>query len=295
MMRFFGFVICLLSPLIALSQTPVEVKAEGLTGRLLRYESFSSQYVDPRNVDVWFPADYNPKKKYAVLYMHDGQNLFIPALSYTKIDWGVDEALTKLMRNKEVRRTIVVGIWNTAKRVPEYMPQKALKYATREQLEKAPAGLMESAASDNYLRFIVEELKPLIDKTYKTKTGRKETFIMGSSMGGLISCYAISEYPSVFGGAGCISTHFPAGDGIVIDYFAENLPKPGKNRFYFDYGTETLDAQYEPYQTRMDEVMRNKGFRNGKDWITRKFEGADHSEKSWKARIDIPLVFLLGK
>ena len=114
-------------------------------------------------------------------------------------------------------------------------------------------------------------------------------------MGGLISCYAISEYPKVFGGAGCISTHFPAGEGVVIDYFKENLPSPKNHKIYFDYGTEALDAQYEPYQKKMDLVMKKRGWTRGKNWITRKFQGADHSERAWRKRIHIPLEFLLGK
>ena len=117
---------------------------------------------------------------------------------------------------------------------------------------------------------------------------------MGSSMGGLISAYALCEYPHVFGGAGCVSTHFPAGKGAVIDYLAKNLPKPGAHKLWFDYGTETLDALYEPYQRRMDAVMKAAGYTEGRDWITKKFPGAEHSEKSWRARVDQPLTFLLG-
>ena len=272
-----------------------EVKAEGLTGRLFRYESFKSRFVPPRNVDVWLPPDYTPGKLYAVLYMHDGQNVFIPELSYTKIDWGVDETVAKLLAEGKIVDTIVVGIWNTPNRFGEYMPQKAVRYASKATLEKVPKEMLESLDSDDYLRFLVEELKPFIDSAYPTSPNRADTFIMGSSMGGLISCYAISEYPKVFGGAGCISTHWPAGDGVVIDYLRENLPDPEDHRIYFDYGTETLDAKYEPYQRKMDKVMISKGYKEGGNWMTRKFEGADHSEKSWRARLGIPLTFLLGK
>lgn len=288
------FVIFLIVPFSSFGQTPQMITSDGLTGRLERFENFQSAMVDPRNVDVWLPADYTPKKKYAVIYMHDGQNLFIPELSYTKIDWGVDEWMTTLMVNGLIRPAIVVGIWNTPKRVAEYMPQKAVTYASREILEKTPKEMRESLSSDKYLKFIVTELKPFIDKKYSTRKERRHTFIMGSSMGGLISCYAISEYSQIFGGAGCISTHFPAGEGIVIDYLQDNLPKPKNHKIYFDYGTETLDATYEPFQKRMDRVMLKKGYRKGKNWMTLKFFGADHSERAWRERLDIPLIFLLG-
>ncbi|MDW8466083.1 MAG: alpha/beta hydrolase-fold protein [Chloroherpetonaceae bacterium] len=149
--------------------------------------------------------------------------------------------------------------------------------------------------SDNYLRFLVEELKPFIDSTYRTRPEQSHTFIMGSSMGGLISLYAICEYPHIFGGAACLSTHFPAADGAVIEYMKSHLPDPATHKIYFDYGTETLDAQYEPYQQRADAVMRQRGFIEGKNWITRKFPGDEHSERAWRKRVHIPLLFLLGK
>lgn len=114
-------------------------------------------------------------------------------------------------------------------------------------------------------------------------------------MGGLISLYAASEYPDVFGGIGALSTHWPAGDGIVIDYLTAHLPDPRTHKLYFDYGTQTLDAGYEPYQRRMDAAMRAGGYTEGRNWITRKFEGAEHSERAWRERVDVPLQFLLGK
>jgi predicted alpha/beta superfamily hydrolase len=142
---------------------------------------------------------------------------------------------------------------------------------------------------------VVEELKQFIDSTYRTLTDRKNTFIMGSSMGGLISAYAMCEYPDVFGGAGCISTHWLAGDGIVIDYLKKHLPDPHSHKFYFDYGNETLDASYEPYQQKVDAVMKNAGYKEGKNWLTRKFVGAEHSERAWSKRVDVPLQFFLHK
>ncbi|HJW46870.1 MAG TPA: alpha/beta hydrolase-fold protein, partial [Lysobacter sp.] len=151
-----------------------------------------------------------------------------------------------------------------------------------------------SIVSDDYLKFVVTELKPFIDATYRTRKGRDDTFVMGSSMGGLISLYAVAEYPEVFGGAGAVSTHWPIGDGIVIDWLGAHLPSPRNHRIYYDFGTATLDAQYEPYQRRMDALMPAHGYVEGRNWTTRKFEGAEHSERAWRARVDVPLVFLLG-
>jgi predicted alpha/beta superfamily hydrolase len=227
--------------------------------------------------------------------MHDGQNLFDPALSYIGVDWGVDEAMTKLIAEGRARDAIVVAIWNTPLRLQEYMPRKPVAGALLpigvEGMGELPAA---SIVSDDYLAFIVHELKPFIDASYRTRTGRDDTFVMGSSMGGLISLYAVAEYPQVFGGAGAVSTHWPIGEGIVIDWLATHLPAPRSHRIYYDLGTATLDAQYEPYQRRMDALMPAHGYVEGRNWITRKFEGAEHSERAWRERVDVPLVFLLG-
>jgi len=265
-------------------------------GRIETLPPLASQFVAPRRVDVWLPPGYDAHadRRYPVLYMHDGQNIFDPILGYGGNSWEVDQAMCRLLQAGKARGAIIVGVWNTAARFAEYMPQKAV---TPELLAKIiaqynlPAGPVQS---DAYLKYLVTELKPLIDRTYRTRPEAAHTFTMGSSMGGLISAYAVAEYPGVFGGAGCVSTHLPIGDGIVIDYLRSHLPKPGANKLYFDFGTATLDAQYEPYQQRMDAVLRALGYTEGRDWLTKKFPGAEHSEKSWRTRVDAPLTFLLG-
>ena len=167
-----------------------------------------------------------PQQKFAVLYMHDGENLFDPSSSkYSHTDWGIDETITGLMSEKKIRPTIVVGMWSTDKRVLEYMPQRLPQGSALDHLN---AMLKEHThhpiCSDDYLRFIVEEMKPYVDAHYRTLPNQQNTFIMGSSMGGLISLYAMCEYPQVFGGAGCVSTHFPIGRGIALKYLQRNLP-----------------------------------------------------------------------
>jgi hypothetical protein len=113
-------------------------------------------------------------------------------------------------------------------------------------------------------------------------------------MGGLVSLYAVLERPEVFGGAGCVSIHWPLADGLVVDYLAGRLPEPGAHRLYFDFGTTTLDAAYEPYQRRADAILRGRGWREGRDWMSFKDPGAEHSERAWRARLEVPLRFLLG-
>ena len=120
-------------------------------------------------------------------------------------------------------------------------------------------------------------------------------------MGGLISIYALCEYPNIFGGAACLSTHWP---GIfkadnpfpkaMQVYLKTHLPLAKKHKIYFDYGTLTLDAMYEPYQLEVDKIMAYKRY-SSKNWITKKFEGENHSEIAWSKRVRIPLEFLLRK
>jgi predicted alpha/beta superfamily hydrolase len=276
---------------------PILVTGPGVTGTVLRYPAFHSTHVAARNVDVWLPPSYgkDPAQRYPVLYMHDGQNLFDPATSYGNVDWAVDEAMTSLVEKGAVREAVVVGIWNTPKRREEYMPQRAVQGNVHMNVPGADDLKPADVVSDRYLAFLVQELKPFIDASYRTLPGRADTFVMGSSMGGLISQYAMSQYPDIFGGAGCVSTHWPAGNGIALDDFAAHLPDPATHKYWFDYGTATLDASYEPYQKRADEILRKAGYVEGQNWITRKFEGAEHSEKAWRLRVDQPLVFLLGR
>ena len=267
-----------------------------------RIENFPSSHVDPRNIDIWVPADYHSSDKgYRVIYAHDGQNLFNPSYVWNNTDWGIDETLQGMIDAGRVDDAIVVGIWNTPKRRLEYLPQEAWDVAPdamQVYIENQEGG---TPMSREYLRFIVEELKPFIDSNYRTRHGRDDTFLLGSSMGGLISMYGVMTYPEVFGAAACVSTHWPLHVGLndikateaFIARLKEAMPLPGSNRFYFDFGTEELDGRYEPHQQLIDQMMAGLGYTEGKDWVTRKFEGAGHSEGFWRERIDIPLEFLL--
>ena len=281
------------------------------SGSLERLPLFKSNYVDARNIDIWFPEGYSSKEKYAVLYMHDGQMLFDAETTWNKQAWEVDEVAGSLQTTNKTNKFIVVGIWNNSqKRHPEYFPQKPFQSLTDEQKAFVTSELQKKGRvtenfqpiSDDYLKFIVTELKPYIDSHYSVKTDQTNTFIAGSSMGGLISLYAICEYPKVFGGAACLSTHWPGIfavennpiPGAFVDYLKKNLPNPTNHKIYFDHGDQTLDALYKPFQEQVDLVMKEKGF-TAKSWLSKFYAGKDHSEKSWHERLDIPLTFLFSK
>lgn len=280
-------------------------------GTIRHYENFPSQNVIPRNVDIWLPPGYDSAKhsaqRYAVLYMHDGQMLFDSTITWNKQEWRVDEAMTTLLADNAIRPCIVVGVWNTGKtRHSEYFPKRVFSSLPKKMQDSLlKSALQNKAQSDAYLRFLTQELKPFVDSAFATLPDRANTFIAGSSMGGLISMYALSEYPRVFGGAACLSTHWVGNiqwsDSVIPrafdTYVRKYFPKPSAKGFthtiYFDYGTATLDSLYKPHQIRIDRTMKRKGYTE-KNWITREFVGADHTERSWAKRLAIPLQFLLG-
>lgn len=270
------------------------ITGEGITGEVIKYQSFPSEYVLARNVEVWLPPSYhiNPDQRFPVLYMHDGQNVFNPATSYTGVDWNIDGTLTQLIEQGLAREVIVVAPWNTERRRGEYMPAKPLQENDGAAAFEAEHGTLHS---DAYLKFLVTELKPFIDSNYRTLSNTENTIIMGSSMGGLISAYAIAQYPEIFGKAGCISTHWTIGGNSLVDWFSSELPEPGKHFIYFDYGTEGIDAPYEPYQLRLNQALLDRGFQEGIDFVSYRFDGDDHNESAWNARMHIPLKYLLGK
>lgn len=280
-------------------------------GRIVDLGVLTSRTSDPRRVVVWLPSGYRADgPRYSVLYMHDGQNLFDKATAGYGMEWGIDETLDRLIRERKVRPTIVVGIWSTAKRLQEYVPSKAFARLPQSYIARVEKLYGGGPLSDGYLKFIVDELRPMINRRFRVLTDRDDTAIMGSSMGGLISLYAIDEYPDVFGAAGMVSTHWPlfvpqkqadklndeeftAVSGAFTGYLKAELAVPRAHRLYFDHGTETLDAEYARYQERVDRVVEAKGYVQNKNWLTVNYPGEAHNEVSWASRVEIPLRFLL--
>ncbi len=287
------------------SKTLTNINLAG--GTIQRIENFPSEFVKPRNVDIWLPENYSVDKKYAVLYMHDGQMLFDSAKTWNKQEWKVDEIASQLMDERKVKDFLIVAIWNISElRNSNYFPEEVYKNMSQKDRDSLIStgkkhNWINTINSNNYLKFIVEELKPFVDAQFSTFTSAYNTSVMGSSRGGLISLYAICEYPEIFGSAACLSTHWIGTytnednqiPDAIFEYMNNNLPDSKSHKIYFDYGTETLDALYLPYQVKIDELLSKKGY-NESNSKNLKFEGADHSENSWSQRLDIPLTFLLG-
>jgi len=268
----------------------------GVEGRLVYWTDVTSAYLGPsRHVEVWLPPGYDetPASRYPVLYMHDGQNLFDPRIANTGVDWGVDEAVGRLMAKGVIPPVIVVGVWSTAARGPEYSPwHRAADYA----------------------RFLVDELMPRVNAEFRTLTGPANTAVMGSSMGGLLSFYLVTHHPGAFGACGCVSTHFPLSEAVVAQYFPDiakvehpdtmpyvirdieaGLTVPRGARYWFDYGTLGLDSAYGPTHQAVRTWLVGQGLVENRDFVIRPYEGATHNEASWRARLEDPLTFLFGR
>ncbi len=287
--------------------TGEEGGAQVSTGRLEKYEKFESQSIPPRDVQVWLPDGYAENaeagKKYAVLYMHDGQMLFDASVTWNSQEWGVDEVAGALMAEGKVRNFIVVGVFNGGDtRHADYLPEKPYRMLPDDVKQDYYGVEADELKADEYIAFLADELKPYIDSKYATLTGPEDTAVMGSSMGGLISMYALAERPDVFGMAACMSTHWPGFDpdkppempAAFIAYMRANLPSPEAHKIYFDYGDQTLDAYYPPLQKQVDAMMTDLGY-SERNWLTVYEPGANHSEEAWKGRLPGVFTFLFGK
>ncbi|MBR5639644.1 MAG: alpha/beta hydrolase [Muribaculaceae bacterium] len=290
---------CSFVPILA--QEPIEAPQQVRAGRLEFFPQFKSQFVEARNVTVWLPDGYVVGEPCDVLYMHDGQMLFDATTTWNKQEWKVDEVMGRLITEDKVRRCIVVGVDNTKNRLNDYFPTKCYEYVPEELRKDVDVSVYKG---DEYLRFLVEEVKPFIDNRYKPLTTREHTFVMGSSMGGLISMYALCEYPQVFGGAVCMSTHLSmnffnpkfnseAWAKGFRDYVKAKLPAANTRLIYMDRGDVELDGTYGTYQYSMDKMLQGLGW-DSDHFESLIFEGHQHMEIYWAQRLNYPLMFILS-
>lgn len=271
----------------------------------------------PRRVRAWLPAlpAQAPRGGWAVLYLHDGQNLFDPADSIAHGAWDVDRTLQRSIAAGAVRPTMVVAIDNAREdRSLEYGPQAplmALPPELRAAVPRPGRGGATDPRSDAYVDALARRLKPWVDARFPTDPSPGATGVCGSSMGGLVSLYAVCRHPTVFGLAAALSTHWPVATSpamyepsraaeldrvaaAVRDGLVAALPPPGRHRLWMDHGDQGLDALYPPRQSAFDAALRARGWTQGPAWTTRAYPGTGHDERWWRERLDDPLRFLLG-
>jgi predicted alpha/beta superfamily hydrolase len=233
-----------------------------------------------RRVWIYLPPDYaTSKKRYPVLYMHDGQNVFDDLTSFAG-EWGVDETLDSI-GNHSGEMIVVAVDHGGEKRINEYCPYDMSEGPNGEKYGKGEG--------DQYVDFLVKTLKPFIDKTYRTAKDKRNTFIAGSSMGGLISMYAVLKYPRVFGGAGIFSPAFWIGPKIFDDIQARGAKVNSK--IYFYCGEKEGEAMV-PYTEKAFSEMR-KVSRSKMVCIIR--ADGQHSEWVWKEEFPLFYLWLMEK
>jgi enterochelin esterase-like enzyme len=268
-------------------------------GRLLQYERIAAAGLPDQRLTIWLPPGYDAgARRYPVLYMHDGHNLFDRRFSNFDKIWAADKAMLQAVASGAVEPHIIIGIWAPgADRFRQYLPRDIHDAASPGLRAKMDAAAGGPILSDAYLEWIAGPLKTWVDTRFRTRPGRDHTAIMGSSMGGLMSCYAFLDRPDIFGRAACISSHWPSIDPRAVErgdpelirlwdrWFAEKLGPPDGRRLWLDHGTATLDAFYAPYQQAVDARIAASGWHKGKDWESRVYEGAEHEENAWAARL----------
>jgi len=222
---------------------------------------------DEHRFRVFLPPGYheNTLKRYPVLYMHDGQNLFLKEEAFVGNTWRTEEVISMLDKMNAIEEVIVVGIY----------PHDRMKEYTMPGYE-------------DYGRFLVETLKPLVDGKYRTLTGPTNTAVMGSSLGGVVSFYLGWQWPEVFGKIACLSSTFTYRDNLLDRLSTESKRKL---RIYLDSGWP--GDNYEATRSMRDRLMW-KGYRPGSELFYLAFPEAKHDENAWAARSPIPFQFLFG-
>lgn len=269
---------------------PPRARRSTRTGDIRLHERFHSRRLNnERTLAVYLPPEYTRSmtERYPVLYMHDGQNLFDAATSFLGIEWQADEHAERLIRAGRIEPIIIVGIYNTPDRMHEYTPQ-------------ADAQRDAGGRGRYYARFLVEEVKPFIDKTYRTLPDRAHTAVAGSSLGGLISLYLAREYHDVFSQCGVVSPALMWAEAALLTEI-EASPDCLRNvRFWLDMGTDegrqigTFSRAIE-LTRKLERAFLAAGLVTGRDYYYAEIYQGQHNEAAWADRFDRMLLFFYGR
>jgi predicted alpha/beta superfamily hydrolase len=249
-----------------------------ITGNYRIHESVHSNFLRfDRRVIVWLPPSYakDRKRRYPVLYMHDGQQVFDPQTSTWKQDWEIDEWCAKLIAQKQLKDIIVVAAYSTEDRFVEYNP---------------------SLGGPQYARFMIEELKPFIDKEYRTLPGRESTAVAGASMGGTISFFLAWTRPDIYFGTACLSPAFRfKNDQFCMD-LVRGTPRPPDSQLYFYCGLgDSTEQELAEGMNEMVGLLETCGFKRGGKLRVTEDMSARHNEAAWAKHSKEWLLYLFGK
>lgn len=261
-----------------------------LTGNFRVHRNFYSHAMDDtRTIMVYLPPGYTGEKaRYPVLYIHDGQNVFDASTSYGGVEWEVDETAERLINAGKIEKLIIIGIYNDKDRADEYTPS----YDDDEH---------SGGKAEYYADFIINELKPFIDKNYRTKKDARNTAVMGSSLGGLCSLYFGWKHNDVFSKIGVISPSLWWDDREILKEIEEDENFTGPEKIWLDVGTlEGNDPDNDGVtdmveNTRyLEELLVKKGYVLNENLFYLEAEGKVHNEAAWRDRVESILVALFG-
>lgn len=254
-----------------------------LTGTLRLHTALKSRFIDEaRDVIVYLPPEYNANedRRYPVLYLHDGQNLFDPATAFAGNDWGLDELAENLISSGQIEPIIIVGIYNTG-------PARMAEY-THVRDRRGRGG-----RAKKYAKLILEDLKPFIDSEYRTLAGVSNTALGGSSLGGLVTLYLGLHYPDVFGKLIVMSPSVWWANRAILRE-VRKLKHKLPQKIWLDIGTcEGTNPEHCVQDARMlRDALIEKGWQPDHDLRFVEDEGAGHNEKAWGHRVAEALKFL---
>ncbi len=253
------------------------------TGRLVTIAGVHSTFVTAdRDVVLYLPPSYdeNPTKRYPLVFMHDGQNLFEPALTFGGVAWEIDAAMDTLVGTSGIEEAIIAGVYNTQDRIYEYTPTRDAAYD-------------DGGGGGLYMRFLIEELKPMLDSTYRTDGGRAG--LAGSSLGGLVSLYGCWGHPEAFDRCGVFSPSLWWDDNSLETAISSDPATPATKplTIYLDSGDsgQSMDGMVDT--AAMRDILVGKGFTLGADLHYVLGAGDAHNETAWAARAPNALHRLL--
>ncbi len=268
----------------------IDIQVQGWGRTSIHYHhDFASHFLPhPRTISVWLPPGYDldPIRRFPVLYLHDGQNLFDPETAFAGNPWYADEVAEREVRAARVEPLILVGIANSVDRLREYGPREGNQDRSED-------------FSREYGRFLVEEVKPFIDSWYRTLPDAEHTGICGSSMGGLISLQLSKWYPDVFHKCAALSPSLWWDQERFLRNFSSDTRWLDKSRVWIDMGTRegATEAGMRAMVrrvSRLAHLFAGHGMREGEQFAFQEIKDGMHNETAWGGRFDRVLQFLYG-
>lgn len=247
-----------------------------------------------RLVDYWSPDA--PTKH--LLVAHDGQNIFDPATSTHRATWRMAQSAIRVSKEIGITPPVIIGVFHSRSatnpwgRILDLAPQDPFQngvpaYQNNDEIS------LENLQGNNYLEQITDLITPTICQKLRLDIAHMNKAVIGSSLGGLASLYAIAKRPDFFTTALALSTHWTAGEIPLVEAILDSFPTPGQHKIWMSRGTRGHDAHYGDFQDHADKKMLQAGWREGEDFITRVYKRSGHNERSWSKYLDQPMKFWL--